>query len=184
MTDPNGKATTTRFDAYGRVVAVERMFNGSLATTTTTYDTPLGLVKTMKDAVNSTWTWTTDSLGRQIDEVDPDAGHWVYAYDDAGRPTQQTDAKNQVTNLTYDTGGRLYTKGTPVGTTTYTYSGPALRLLQRGKAYHHRLTRGHPETDYDKLGRNAQAAAHLWRKHLHRHQGLGRRRLPPEHDVP
>jgi RHS repeat-associated protein len=156
VTDPNGKATTTRFDAYGRVVAVERMFNGSLATTTTTYDTPLGLLRTMTDAVNSPWTWRYDSLGRQYDEVDPDAGHWVYEYDDAGRPTKQTDAKNQVTNMTYNTGGRLATKVTPVGTTTYTYSEPRTGYLNVGRLTTVTSPADTLKIDYDKLGRAAQ----------------------------
>jgi RHS repeat-associated protein len=159
VTDPNGKATTTRFDAYGRVVAVERMFNGSLATTTTTYDTPLGLLKTMADAVNSPWTWTSDSLGRQVDEVDPDAGHWKYEYDDAGRPTKQTDAKNQITNLSYNAGGRLATKVTPVGTTTYTYSestGYFAGYFNVGRLTTLASPADTLKINYDQLGRSAQ----------------------------
>ena len=65
----------------------------------------------------------------QINLADPDKGlglkAWLYQYDNAGRLTDQTDAKGQVTHFTYDGLGRVLTKtalynSAPV-TTTYIY---------------------------------------------------------------
>ena len=49
-----------------------------------------------------------DSLGRKTSIIDPDMGTWSYVYDDAGRMTQQTDAKGNVLKFFYaDPIGRL-----------------------------------------------------------------------------
>jgi YD repeat-containing protein len=55
-----------------------------------------------------------------------DLGAWSYVYDAAGRLTEQTDAKGQVTRLAYDGLGRVLTKTAKYGTpqaelTTFAY---------------------------------------------------------------
>jgi YD repeat-containing protein len=50
------------------------------------------------------------SLGRRTSVVDPDFGIWSCVYDAAGRLTDQTDAKGQVTRLADDALGLVLTK--------------------------------------------------------------------------
>jgi YD repeat-containing protein len=65
-------------------------------------------------------------LGRRLSSVDPDLGTWNATYDAAGRLLTQTDAKAQVTTLTYDTMSCALSKtvsgaGLSTETTTNTY---------------------------------------------------------------
>jgi len=157
-TDPNGKPVTTHFDANGRTVAVDRTFNSQIVTTTTTYDTPLGLQKGMQDPRSNAWSWVSDSLGRLRDETDPDAGHWTYDYDDAGRPTLQTDAKAQQTTLHYDPIGRIDSRTSPAGTVTYAY-GERTGYSNLGRLTTVTSPADVLRMDYDALGR----AVRQWR---------------------
>jgi RHS repeat-associated protein len=153
-TDPDGRQATSRFDAYGRVVELERTLNGQPAVTQTTYD-PLGRRIGMTDPVGISWTWGYDSLGRLREEWDPDAGHRVYTYDKAGRPLTQVDAKNQTTTFTYNTGGRLATRSNSSGTATLSYSQARTGYYNVGRLTTVALSS--PSTtlylDYDALGR-------------------------------
>jgi YD repeat-containing protein len=84
----------------------------------------------------------------------PDAGNWTYAYDDAGRPTSQTDAKNQTTTLTYDTQvGRLATRQNAAGTVTYSYSQARGSYSNRGRLTTVTSPADTLQIDYDALGR-------------------------------
>jgi YD repeat-containing protein len=153
VTDPNGKATTTRYDAYGRPVAVERSLDGQPVVTQSTYDL-LGRLVGMQDAVGSQWTWTYDSLGRLRVEDDPDAGRWTYEYDHAGRLLTQQDAKGQITTLGYDPlVGRLQTKTNPDGTVSYTYGEHRGNYSNVGRLTAVESSAGVLALDYDALGR-------------------------------
>mgnify|MGYP001561426503 FL=1 len=55
-----------------------------------------------EDALGNTWSWTFDSLGRNTQKNDPDAGIWSFEYDDAGRVEAQVDAKSQRIEFGYD----------------------------------------------------------------------------------
>jgi YD repeat-containing protein len=67
----------------------------------------------MRDNRSNTWTWTFDSLGRNLSRSDPDSGSWSFVYDDSGMVTSQTDAKAQFTSFAYDGAGRLTEKRFP-----------------------------------------------------------------------
>lgn len=63
-----------------------------------------------------------DIRGRKIAMTDPDMGTWSYDYNAAGELVKQTDATNNVIDMTYDKLGRLRTRSsTSEGTTTWTY---------------------------------------------------------------
>ncbi len=152
-TDPNGKATKTRFDGFGRTVEVESTLSGAPIITQASYDR-LGRRTGMQDAVGNAWSWTYDSLGRVRTENDPDAGSWSYGYDDAGRPTLQTDAKGQQTTLVYDAQvGRLAQRTSPAGTVTYAHGEVRAGYFNVGRP----TTIASPADvlllDYDALGR-------------------------------
>src|SRR4029077_21133787 len=54
-----------------------------------------------------------DGLGRKIDTIDPDMGHWTYGYDGNGNLTSQTDGKNQTITFYYDALNRRTVKDLP-----------------------------------------------------------------------
>jgi RHS repeat-associated protein len=125
-TDSEGKWTRKRFDHFGRVVGVDRPFEGGTATTTFHYDR-LGRRDQIVDPVQATFTWTFDSLGRVRTSTEPDRGTTSFTWDDAGRLLSQTDAKAQVTTFGYDVAGRLdYDAGGRIETNSrvgvYTYA--------------------------------------------------------------
>lgn len=65
---------------------------------------------------------TFNNRGFKTQMSDPDMGNWSYGYNAFGELKNQTDAKNQLTTLTYDKLGRLKTRveGSE-GTTTFNY---------------------------------------------------------------
>ena len=151
-TDPDGKQTTTRFDAFGRVIAVERSLSGQPVITQTVYDV-LGRRVGMTDPIGAQWTWAYDSLGRVRDEWDADAGHRTYSYDKADRPLTQTNAKGQTTTLAYMTSGRLQSRANTSGTVTYTYSQARSGFYNTGRPTRVSSSSGTLDIDYDALGR-------------------------------
>jgi RHS repeat-associated protein len=73
-------------------------------------------------------TFVYDDLGNKISDTDPDKGTWTYQYNARGELLSQTDAKGQVTKMTYDVIGRMVeriddaTKPDPASRrTTWTY---------------------------------------------------------------
>lgn len=111
--DELGRLTTRVNDAHGNVIAKKFVINGVTYQTTYTYDlfdNQIGIV----DAGNATWTRKFDSLGRMIEDSDPDRGTWKYTYYDTGKMKTQLDAKQQVTMFAYD---GLYRKTSETGTT-------------------------------------------------------------------
>lgn len=62
-----------------------------------------------------------DVRGNKTALHDPDTGTTTYVHNALGELVQQGDAKQQTTNLTYDKLGRLLTRQTPEGTSTWTY---------------------------------------------------------------
>ena len=157
-TDPDGKQATSRFDAYGRLIATERSLNGQPVITQTRYDA-LGRRIGMTDPAGVEWTWAYDSLGRVREEWDPDAGHRTATYDKAGRPLTQTDAKGQTTTQTYEPlVGRLQSRVNASGTVNYTYSQARTGCQNVGRltGMTHIVSSKVADTlelDYDALGR-------------------------------
>ena len=63
-----------------------------------------------------------DIAGNQSQLVDPSAGTITYVYNGFGELTDQTNAKNQKTTISYNTDGTISQKVTSEGTTSYTYN--------------------------------------------------------------
>ena len=78
-----------------------------------TITAPGGVVTSMQYA---------DAARNQTQLVDPSAGTINYTYDSFGRVKTQTDARNKLTTYAYYPDGRINTRVTPEGTTTYTYN--------------------------------------------------------------
>lgn len=51
-----------------------------------------------------------DARGNKISDTDPDKGTWTYTFNALGQIASQTDAKGQVTVMTYDLLGRMLTR--------------------------------------------------------------------------
>ena len=110
LTDPNGFATTSAFDALDRVVATVAPDGGALASTYDQQDNEL----TFADAISVTTQFTHNGFGEVIQEVSPDRGTTTYEYDAAGRMTKSTDGRGQVVLYTHDLLGRV-TRMEPLG---------------------------------------------------------------------
>ncbi|MDE3091100.1 MAG: RHS repeat-associated core domain-containing protein, partial [Chloroflexota bacterium] len=75
-------------------------------TTIYSYDI-LNRLRIVTDNSNNPTNMNYDWLGRKMEMIDPDLGHWYYGYDNAGNLTRQTDAKQQTTCMYYDALNRL-----------------------------------------------------------------------------
>ena len=62
-----------------------------------------------------------DDRGRKTSANDPNMGPWEYGYNGFGDLTRQTDAKGQVTNITYDVLGRMVSREVAGQTTNWVY---------------------------------------------------------------
>ncbi|HXC16280.1 MAG TPA: hypothetical protein VNV60_02450 [Holophagaceae bacterium] len=60
-----------------------------------------GTLESLVDPMGRITTWARDLEGRVVAKIYPDLTQTSYAYDSAGRLTQRTDAKGQVTNYGY-----------------------------------------------------------------------------------
>jgi YD repeat-containing protein len=110
FTDENGHPKKTTNDAFGRTVQVQEFNQGALyATTTYAYDVMNRLTQVTDNAGN-TFVMAYDWLGRKTDLTDPDLGHWIYLWDQAGNLKYQKDALAQKTCLYYDALNRLLGK--------------------------------------------------------------------------
>jgi len=76
--------TTYGYDEYGNMEAAR--VNGNAATDVS---------------------WTYDKANRLVSHIDPDAGSITNTYDALGNVLTTTDAKNQITRVSYDAGNRL-----------------------------------------------------------------------------
>lgn len=154
-TDENGRPSTTRFDAMGRRIEFERFLGGQPVVTTYSYDV-MGRLTGMADALGNTWSWTFDTLARNIAKSDPDAGPWIFAYDDAGRMTSQADARGKTTGFTYDSAGRTASKANGVETISFLYGEGRSGYFNAGRrttVTSNVASTSTLKTDYDALGR-------------------------------
>jgi YD repeat-containing protein len=72
------------------------------------YDTAGQLTQTRIQGVGGTTSsYQYDIRGNKIADSDPDKGAWTYGYNALGLLASQTDAKGQVTEMTYDVLGRM-----------------------------------------------------------------------------
>jgi RHS repeat-associated protein len=119
--------TTTTSDGHGRVAQVDRHWNaapwGSAGGTLTQYTyQSTGERTTIQQSTygggapqgpgsrSLGWTGRSlvyDSLGRMIQNSEPNVGTWTYAYDAEGRLVGTSDARGCGENIYYDPGGRI-----------------------------------------------------------------------------
>ncbi|HEX7045975.1 MAG TPA: toxin TcdB middle/N-terminal domain-containing protein, partial [Gammaproteobacteria bacterium] len=166
ITDPLNHRTIKEEDAKGRVVSVtDAYFNDTIYA----YDGFDNLTDTWAPG-NSHIHIEYDDRGFKESVDDPDMGNWSYYYNAYGELESQTDAKNQVVTLTYDTLGRLKTRieNNDEDVTTWTYDGPggSLTIPMIGKLYTVSQVEGGvevygEETMYDSQGRPLQVTTSI-----------------------
>ena len=129
--DKNGKIKNYCKDAYGNLIKVEEINNGSIYTTNYEWNLNKKLAK-ITDALGNVRNFTYDSLGRRLSAEDLHAltdtsfGSWSYSYDSAGNLIKTIDPKSQIVNYTYNDLNQILTEdSTATGgiDKTYTYGG-------------------------------------------------------------
>jgi RHS repeat-associated protein len=83
---------------------------------------PDGKPKTITAPGNNVTSMKYDIAGNQCSLVDPSAGTIYYTYNGFGELTEQKNARNQTTSISYNSDGTIHERVTPEGTTTYTYN--------------------------------------------------------------
>src|SRR6266581_4211950 len=99
-----------------------------------------------------------DRRGRKETMADPDMGSWNYGYDSLGELVRQTDAKGQIQTVLYDPLGRIQSRTTPEGTSSWIYDNAPLGttgLLAKGRLASINAPGGVQQQSYgyDNLGR-------------------------------
>ncbi|WP_425324577.1 SpvB/TcaC N-terminal domain-containing protein [Leptospira wolffii] len=97
--------------------------------------------------------WQYDAFGRLRKNSDPDFGVSSNIYNAFGDLTQSTDARGLVTNLTYDSVGRIMVKSSSDGDTIYNYDGGFGSENPIGKLVRIEDGAQIKTFSYDKLGR-------------------------------
>ncbi|MBI2328032.1 hypothetical protein HYU92_06975 [Candidatus Curtissbacteria bacterium] len=107
------KETIFTYDAAGNLTKSQE---AGLATNYT-YDTS-GEMLTLTDPLLHKTTWTRDSFGNKLTEVDALNNGIAFVYDAIARLTKRTDPDLKVTSYSYDNNGNLLTETNASGTTT------------------------------------------------------------------
>jgi RHS repeat-associated protein len=103
VVDPNGGRTDYEYDAGDRIATISGPSVGSDGEGTTCEKPRVGGDRPLV-------THIYNKVGHLQETTDPDMGTWFYQYDPFGNLLKQTDAKKQVTTLTYDLLGRVKTR--------------------------------------------------------------------------
>jgi RHS repeat-associated protein len=112
-TDPLGKVRVATLDPLGQIVrAIQASGTVDQATTSYNYDAFGSLVRTT-DGFGNQINLGYDVRGFKVSSSDPDLGDWTYDYYALGELKTQTDAKSQITTLTYDKLSRPLTRVEP-----------------------------------------------------------------------
>jgi RHS repeat-associated protein len=133
--DPLGFHTTTAYDAVGNVTSVQRGATDSgtaVAKTTYAYDADNRLTS-VTDPDQLTTQYSYDAVGQLLTVKSPDTGTTTTTYDAAGNVASRTDARGVVTQYSYDALNRLTGvtyPATPSLNITYTYDSPVGSNLQ------------------------------------------------------
>jgi YD repeat-containing protein len=90
---------------------------------------PDGQVKTITAPGSVVTSMQYDLAGNQTQLADPSAGTISYTYDAFGQVRTMINARSQTTTHDYYADGRLLTRDTPEGTTTYRYNSPKKQLI-------------------------------------------------------
>ena len=136
VTDANGLATSYTYDPFGNLLTT----NAGGVITSMSYN-----LRGFKTGMN-----------------DPDMGIWSYVYSALGELKSQTDAKAQVTTLTYDLLGRMTNRSEPSLISNWyydTYKGGGVCAGGKGKLCQVEANNGYNRTyTYDGFGRETEVA--------------------------
>lgn len=113
ITDPRSNVFGWTFDALNRLVKRTDEESNVVTLTRNGSDEITGY----SDPRSLSTTFVRDGFGDVIQRVSPDTGTTVYIYNALGLPIQITDGRGVITNLTYDSAGRLLTKQYPAAST-------------------------------------------------------------------
>ncbi|TGL64596.1 SpvB/TcaC N-terminal domain-containing protein [Leptospira sarikeiensis] len=105
--------------------------------------------------------WLYDAFGRLKKNSDPDFGVSTAVYNAFGDRTQIVDARGILTNLTYDSIGRMSTKDTPEGTTYFDYDSGSGSENTVGKLVKVEDSIQKKTFSYDKLGRTKKETRNI-----------------------
>lgn len=110
VTDPRNQVMTYAYTGSLLTEVSRQTSTGNITTVyayTTSSDSPqpVGLLKTITDALNHTTTFTYDTKGQLTVVKDADDKETHFAYDDQGRVTDITNPLGQVTHTIYDPAG-------------------------------------------------------------------------------
>jgi len=106
--DENRNTTTRDYDAFARLISIQEPVDGGL--TKITYDdfdiNNNNIIETTDDMGNIMST-VLDTLGRVVEQHDPDRGSWYYTYDVNNNRLSVKDAQNSSRYFSYDRLNRL-----------------------------------------------------------------------------
>ena len=115
-TDELGHVAYAYSSTWGDVIRVRRILEDASSNNEyRTYDRFQRLVG-VQDTSGAQWSYEYDAVGNRLKATDPNFkdpsvtnafGFWTYVYDNAGRLTNQTDARGVETTMTYDQMNRL-----------------------------------------------------------------------------
>ncbi|MDX3773546.1 toxin TcdB middle/N-terminal domain-containing protein [Chromatiaceae bacterium AAb-1] len=132
-TDPMGKKTTTTNNYLGQTAQVMDALNNTLNYDYDAYGNLKRVTAVNAQGLSSVRTVNLyDTYGRKAAMQDQDKGNWSYNYNAFGELLSQTDAKNQLTDFTYDHAGRMLRRYDVSGTTCWEY-GSAAASYNSGK---------------------------------------------------
>jgi RHS repeat-associated protein len=155
VTDPRSNVYQWAFDSLNRLIRETDEQGGQVNLTLNSKDE----VTAYSDPRSLSTPYVRNGFGDVIQRASPDSGTTVYVVDALGKPTQITDGRGVVTNLTYDNAGRTLTREYPAATgENITYTWDSVAGGNKGKG---RITRiddasGSIEKVYDALGRTTQ----------------------------
>jgi RHS repeat-associated protein len=126
---PSGQTHVTVKDSQGHVVQATE----AAGTVSNVYD-PFGNLIQVTGVDSAITSMTYDIRGRKTSMNDPDMGKWTYYYDVLNELTAEKDAKGQIISIywpvtvgmAYDVLGRMTSRTTPEGTSTWTYDTASL----------------------------------------------------------
>jgi YD repeat-containing protein len=165
VTDPASVQRKSLTDGLGRLLSVYEpdVANGNTLTQQASYS--YDIVNNLKQVTQGvqTRTFVYDALGRLTDSTTPEAGHFVYQYNNYNLLTQRTDARGVITTYTYDSLNRPYqtiynvgSTGVPAtATVTLTY-GTSQASFNNGRLLSMTDGSGSEGYSYDQFGRVTQ----------------------------
>jgi len=155
VTDPRSRVFHWAFDSLNRLMSETDQNNGVV---TLTHNGKDEIINYQDPRLLNT-SYVRSGFGDIIQRASPDSGTTVYVYNALSKPTQITDGRGVVTNLTYDNAGRLLSKQYPAATgenVTYTWDSTASGNKGVGRLTKIQDASGSVEWTYNALGQVTQ----------------------------